>query len=57
MIHYSLTLKLTWGTLSGAQAVPFQIEAPVTRLPHRPVRENFPHTVPWPRPFLPDHRS
>jgi hypothetical protein len=26
----------------------FQVEAPVTRRsPHRPVREDFPHTVPW----------
>ena len=26
----------------------FRVEAPVARRsPHRPVREDFPHTVPW----------
>ena len=44
--------------ISGAAfCVRFQVEAPVTRRsPHRPVREDFPHTVPRLRSFLPDHR-
>ena len=41
---------------SGAP-VRFRVEAPVTqRSPHRPVREDFPHTVPWLRFFLPNRR-
>ena len=38
-----------------AGEIKFQVEAPVTRRsPHRPVLEDFPHTVPRFRFFLPN---
>jgi len=43
---FELPMRVIWKT--ALLVFSFQVEAPVTRRsPHRPVREDFPHTVPW----------